>query len=254
MKLHQSIQLTQSEIEYWNIFTKEEKSFIITGDSQLPLDFTKYQAGYYSGENINQFVRQQLPVQPAQIQELEDLVDDPDLFADEPPYTSSSEDSNPALRHNISTGSEFNPFSEDSRSQQSARTSSPTRQRSPQPGTSAGTTEKGESSPENFSTPPQSLPKSRGRPQGAKNRKRTVLDFGPDPIGQRTRSKVPRTNTDEDGDQHMDVVGLASLSCSLPPTTSRSFRASGRSRDNSNPTRISETDPKRHDGRNPRNS
>ena len=33
LKLHQSIQLTQSEKNYWNNFTKEEKSSIITGDS-----------------------------------------------------------------------------------------------------------------------------------------------------------------------------------------------------------------------------
>ena len=30
IKLHQSIQLTQSEKNYWNNFSKEEKSFIIT--------------------------------------------------------------------------------------------------------------------------------------------------------------------------------------------------------------------------------
>ena len=203
LKLHQSIQLTQSEQNYWNDFTREEKSFIITGDSQHPLDFTRYQAGYFSGENLNQFVRyQQIPQEPNP--QLEDP--DPDLYADEPPWHSDSEDSNPALRHNISTGSEFNPFSEDSRSQQSARTSPPARHKSPQPGTSEQDHSPTPNSPEDFRTPPQSLPRPRGRPLGSKNRKRTILDFGPDPIGQRTRSKLARESMDEDGDHYMAMV------------------------------------------------
>ena len=53
IKLHQSIQLTQSEKNYWNNFSKEEKSFIITGDAQQTLDFTQYQQGYYSSDYWN---------------------------------------------------------------------------------------------------------------------------------------------------------------------------------------------------------
>ena len=50
LKLHQSIQLTQSEKQYWQNFSKEEKSYIITGDSQHTLDFTQYQEGYFSND------------------------------------------------------------------------------------------------------------------------------------------------------------------------------------------------------------
>ena len=35
IKLHQSIQLTQSEKDYWNNFSKEEKPYIITGDLNI---------------------------------------------------------------------------------------------------------------------------------------------------------------------------------------------------------------------------
>lgn len=71
LKIHQSIQITQSEKIYWNNFTREEKSFIITDDSQLPLYFTKYKAGYYSGVNLIQFVRQLQPVHPELAQVIE---------------------------------------------------------------------------------------------------------------------------------------------------------------------------------------
>ena len=37
LKLQQSIQFTQSEKKYWSNFLKEEKSYIITGDSQQAL-------------------------------------------------------------------------------------------------------------------------------------------------------------------------------------------------------------------------
>ena len=47
----------------------------------------------------------------------------PDLFADGPPLTSSSDESNPALRHNIDTESDFNSFAEESNSRHSAKTS-----------------------------------------------------------------------------------------------------------------------------------
>ena len=42
IKLHQSIPLTQSERQYCQNFSNEEKSYIITGDSQHTLDFTQY--------------------------------------------------------------------------------------------------------------------------------------------------------------------------------------------------------------------
>ena len=42
IKLHQSIQHTYSEKKYWNNFSKEEKAYIIIGDSQQTLDFTQY--------------------------------------------------------------------------------------------------------------------------------------------------------------------------------------------------------------------
>ena len=71
------------------------------------------------------------------------------------------------------------------------------------------------SSPENFSTHPQSIPRSKGRPKGSKKMKRTVLNYGPDPIGQRTRSKIAKGNFVEDGDFLMPVVNSAFiLSCS----------------------------------------
>ena len=59
-----------------------------------------------------------------------------------------------------------------------------------------------------ISTLPQSIPKPRGRPNGSKNLKRTVLDFDPDSIGQRTRSKLAKGNYDEDGDFLLPVVDL----------------------------------------------
>ena len=43
LKLHRSITLTQSEKNYWQNFSKKEKSYIITGDWQHTLDFTQYQ-------------------------------------------------------------------------------------------------------------------------------------------------------------------------------------------------------------------
>ena len=50
LKLHQSIPLTQNEKQYWQNFSKEEKLYIITGDSQQTLDFTQYQEGYFSND------------------------------------------------------------------------------------------------------------------------------------------------------------------------------------------------------------
>ena len=102
LKLHQSIQLTQSEKKYWNNFSKEEKAYIITGVSQQTLDFTQYQDGYFSGENLRKFVRAKPQAQNPPIVQIEEDPD-PDLFADEPPFPSSSDKSNPALRHNIDT-------------------------------------------------------------------------------------------------------------------------------------------------------
>ena len=58
LKLHQSIQLIQNENIFFNNFTKKEKWYIIKGDSQQTLDFAHYQAGFFSGENLNLFMRQ----------------------------------------------------------------------------------------------------------------------------------------------------------------------------------------------------
>ena len=115
LKLHQSIQLTWSEINYSKIFNK---SYIITGDSQQTMDFMQYHAGYFSGENFHQFVRQAHHTCNPVIQEDNPY---PDLNANEPPWSSSSKDSNPDLRHIIDTGLDVNLFSEDSKSWQSAK-------------------------------------------------------------------------------------------------------------------------------------
>ena len=124
LKLHQSIQFTQSEKEYWNNFTKEEKAYFITGDSQQTLNFTQYQPGYFCGKSFNYFLdRINHPVQNPPTAQIEEEDPDLDLYAEEPPWSSISEESNPALRHNIDTKSDFNPFSEESNSRQNARTS-----------------------------------------------------------------------------------------------------------------------------------
>ena len=50
---------------------------------------------------------------------------DPDLAADEPPFSESSEEEAPVFRTTGTKDSGFNPVSDDSRSQQSARTTPP---------------------------------------------------------------------------------------------------------------------------------
>ena len=76
------------------------------------------------GGNLNHFVRAEPQVQNPPIVPIKDEEDpDPDLYADEPTWSSSSEESNPALKHNIETESDFNPFSKESNSRQSGRTS-----------------------------------------------------------------------------------------------------------------------------------
>ena len=119
LKLHQSIQLTQSERRYWNNLLKEEKAYIIIGDSQQTLDFTQYQDAYFSGDYWR-YLEPELPNQNPPTYPIDNEDSDPDLFADEPPSTSSSEESNPDLRRNTSDPG-FNPFSEDSQSQQKAQ-------------------------------------------------------------------------------------------------------------------------------------
>ena len=59
LKLHQSIQLTQSENKYWSNFSNQEKAYIIAGESQQTLDFTQYQEGYFSSEYWKYLARQE---------------------------------------------------------------------------------------------------------------------------------------------------------------------------------------------------
>ena len=94
------------------------------------------------------------------------------MYADKPPFTSSSEESNPALRHKIGTESDFNPFSEEGNSRQSARTL-PEAFQTLRPETSGQETES-QSSLDEFSTPPQTGTKPRRRPKGSKNLKRII--------------------------------------------------------------------------------
>ena len=56
-KIFQSVQLSQAENSFWKSFSNNEKAYILTGDPQESLDFTKYQsAGYIVEENFNQGV------------------------------------------------------------------------------------------------------------------------------------------------------------------------------------------------------
>ena len=55
--------LTPSEQLYWNNSTREQQYFIITGDSQEPLECTHYQARFFCSENLNLFVNPAQPVQ-----------------------------------------------------------------------------------------------------------------------------------------------------------------------------------------------
>ena len=152
LKLHQSIKLTQSEKNYWQNFSKEEKSYIITGDSQHTLDFTQYQQGYFGEDYWNNLLPEQLVPQNLTHPVEDDESDpDPDLVADEPPFSESSEEENPVFRRVNSKDSGFNPVSDDSRSQQSARTTPPASVSTPKQGTSAQAFES-PSSPEEFST------------------------------------------------------------------------------------------------------
>ena len=206
LKLHQAIPLTTTEKQYWNNFTNQEKAYIITGDSQQTLDFTQYQEGYFSGDYWNYLARPVQPIPQNATAPEADEDSDPDLFADEPPLSSSSEDSIPVFRRTGTKDSGFNPLSDDSRSHQSARTSPPINLISPKPGTSKQTDNEPESSDE-FSTPPQSLQKQRGRPKGSKNIKRVYFD--PEAIGQRTRAKFLKGEYDDDGDYLMPVLNDA---------------------------------------------
>ena len=137
------------------------------------MDFMQYHAGYFSGENFHQFVRQAHHTCNPVIQEDNPY---PDLNANKPPWSSSSKDSNPYLRHIIDTGLDVNLFSEDSKSRQSARTSPDTLQ-TPRPGKYRQELKDIPSLPKDFSTPPQTVLKQRGRPKGSTNLKRTVINF-----------------------------------------------------------------------------
>jgi hypothetical protein len=214
LKLHQSITLTQSERNYWQNFSKEEKSYIITGDSQHTLDFTQYQQGYFSKDYWNYLLPDQpAPPNPTHPEEDDDTDPDPDLVADEPPFSESSEEENPVFRRVNSKDSGFNPVSDDSRSQQSARTTPPASISTPKQSTSSQAYNS-PSSPEEFSTPPQTLAKPRGRPKGSKNIKRVYFDA--EAIGQRTRAKLHKGEYDEDGDYLMPILNDAvSFSCNI---------------------------------------
>ena len=128
LKLHQSITLTPSERQYWQNFSKEEKSYIITGD------FTHYQEGYYDSEYWN-YLRPEPTILPNPTHPVEED-EDPDLVADEPPFSESSEEEIPVFRRTGTKDSGFNPVSDDSRSQQSARTTPPASVSTPRQGTS----------------------------------------------------------------------------------------------------------------------
>ena len=103
----------------------------------------------------------QIQIQPTNpVDEEEDP--DPDLVAYEPPFSASSEDSVPEFRRTGTQESDsgFNPISEDSHSHQSA-TYSPTNSVStPRQGTSKQAYDS-PSSPEEFRTPPHTLPRQR---------------------------------------------------------------------------------------------
>ena len=75
-------------------------------------------------------------------------------------------------------------------------------------------------SPDDFSTPPQSLTRKPGRPKGSKNLKRMEINYDPEAIGQRTRSKMYKGNLDEEGDYLMPVLNTASIKSSQTGHTS----------------------------------
>ena len=127
LKLHQSITRTLSEKNYWQNFSMEEKSYIISGDSQHTLDFIQYQQGYFSEDYWNYLLPEppipQNPTHP--VEEDDDTDPDPDLVADKPPFSDSSEKGNQVFRRINTKDLRFNPVSDDSPSQQSARTTPP---------------------------------------------------------------------------------------------------------------------------------
>ena len=45
-----SIQLSQEENIYWNSFSNSERAYLLTGDSQSPIDFTEHQSATYQFE------------------------------------------------------------------------------------------------------------------------------------------------------------------------------------------------------------
>ena len=49
-KLYHSVKLSREEQVFWNSFPNSEKSYILTGDSQISLDFTEYQDSGYQIE------------------------------------------------------------------------------------------------------------------------------------------------------------------------------------------------------------
>ena len=121
-----------------------------------------------------------------------------------------------------SRDSGFNPVSDDSHSQQSARTTPPASVSTPKQSTSSQAYNS-PSSPEVFSTPPQTLAKQRGRPKGSKNIKRVYFDA--EAIGQRTRAKLHKGEYDEDGDYLMPILNDAVIfSCNINNNERKHYR------------------------------
>ena len=96
-KLYHSVKLSQEEHAFWNSFSNTEKSYILTGDSQVSFDFTEYQnSGYQIEEELELQQVQDYPVPQAVIDpNLEvqyfdpqstdsDSSDDPDYFPPAP--------------------------------------------------------------------------------------------------------------------------------------------------------------------------
>ena len=128
---------------------------IFAGTSKL---ITQYQKSHFSNDYWNYLRPEpkivQLPALPVE----EDEALEPDFGEDEPPVSDSSEEEHPVFRRAGTKDSGFNPVSDDSRSQQSARTTTPPSVSPPRQGTSNQEFNSPESEQE-FSTPPQTIVK-----------------------------------------------------------------------------------------------
>jgi hypothetical protein len=45
--IYNSVKLSREEMHYWNSFSNTEKSYLLTSDSQIMLDFTEHQSSGY---------------------------------------------------------------------------------------------------------------------------------------------------------------------------------------------------------------